>query len=245
MKNKNSLYLTLTILLVILSTIGGYFLFKMYQDSNLVTYTSSTIPKIDLLPTDSIEEPEQIAPDSTTTTETTATSSSIANTTITTITSITPSISPVVTITPKTTITTISKLTTSTPISTKSSVVSKDVIPYQNTKDKFSVSYNVQRQLHQDTEASGNRYTFVNKLGNFAIHVSSGDKWSWSGDGRQFDNSLLISGQPTYRFDNKAKTQTIIDLQSTDKNYTIQCVHNGLESLKDECDQFISSFKLL
>ena len=235
MKNKNSIYLLLTILLVILSTIGGYFLFKMYQDRNLTIYTSSSIPKIELIPTDSIQSSLQDA----------STSSSI----------ITPTVIPVVTITVATatatpqnnTPTTIELVSTPSPSPVLTSTVFPispiNVIPFQSKEDGFSVSYSNQRQLHQDTEASGNRYTFTNKSGNFAIHVSPSGKWSWTHPDRQFTNSLVVSGQNTFRYDINA--QTIIDLQSGDKNYTIQCIHNGIESLKTECDQFVSSFKLL
>ena len=221
MKNKNSIYLILTIVLVILSIIGGYFLFKMYQNSNLVSYTSTTIPKIELLPTDSIQPLIQDI----------STSSAIN----------TPTLIPKTTITVATATATPKLSPTLTP--TKPLLSNKDIIPYQNKEDEFSVSYSTQRQLHQDTETSGNRYTFVNKLGNFAIHVSLNDKWSWTHPNRQFTNSLLVSEQNTFRYD--INTQTIIDLQSDKKNYTIQCIHNGLESLKTECDYFVSSFKLL
>lgn len=216
MKNKNSTYLVLTILLVILSTIGGYFLFKIYQESNTPTYMSSSIPKIELIPTDSIQPPEQDA--STSSVVITPTTTIIATATAT------PKLIP-------------------TTIPTKSTLNTKDIKIYKSEEDGFSVSYNSQRQVHQDTEPSGNRYTFINKAGNFAVHVSSGEKWSWTHPDRQFTATLLISGQKTFRYDINA--QTIIDLQSGGKNYTLQCIHNGLEPLKAECDQFISSFKLL
>jgi len=217
MKSKNSFYLVLTIILVILSTIGGYFLFTMYQGTNSIAYTSSTVPKIELLPTDSIQQPTEITP------TTVATNSPTLN----------PILSP--TSTSKKIITTITP--------TKSPLISQDTILYESQEDAFSVSYNINRQLHQDTEFSGNRYTFVNKAGNFAIHVSPKDKWSWTHPNRQFTSTLLVSGKNTFRYD--IASQTIIDLQSADNNYTLQCIHNGLESLKTECDQFVSSFQLL
>lgn len=216
MKNKNSTYLVLTIILVILSTIGGYFLFKIYQESNTSTYTSSSIPKIELIPTDIVQPPEQDA-----------STSSVVITPVTTIiatATATPKLIPTV-------------------IPTKSALNTKDSKTYQSEEDAFSVSYNSQRQVHQDTEPSGNRYTFINKAGNFAVHVSTGEKWSWAHPDRQFTATLLVSGQKTFRYDINA--QTIVDLQSGGKNYTLQCIHNGLESLKAECDAFISSFKIL
>jgi len=229
MKNKNSIYLFLTILLVILSTIGGYFLFKIYQDRNLAVYTSSSIPKIELIPTDIIQE----------STNTASISSNV----------ISPTIIPTVTIavatttaTPKKITPTITKLV-STSSATISPISSKNTTSFKSIEDGFSLSYNNQRQLHQDTETSGNRYTFTSKLGNFAVHVSPTSKWSWTHPNRQFTDSLLVSGKNTFRYD--INTQTIIDLQSSDKNYTLQCIHNGVDSLKTECDQFVSSFQLL
>lgn len=216
MKNKNSTYLVLTILLVILSTIGGYFLFKIYQESNTPTYTSLSIPKIELIPTDTVQPPEEDA----------STSSGVITpvTTIVATATATPKIIPTI-------------------IPTKSEINTKDTKTYQSKEDGFSISYNNLRQVHQDTEPSGNRYTFVNKAGNFAVHVSPSEKWSWTHPDRQFSAVLLVSGQKTFRYDINA--QTIIDLKSGDKNYTLQCIHNGINSLKAECDQFVSSFKLL
>ena len=230
MKNKNSLYLTLTILFVILSIVGGYFLSKMYQDSNLAPYTSSSVPKIELIPTDSVQEPTQYA----------------SAPTITSNPSVTPIVTTAVattTATPKTAdLTPTTKLIPTASISI-TPVSSKNIIPFESKEDSFSLSYGKQRQLHQDTETSGNRYTFTNKSGDFAIHVSSNDKWSWTHPGRQFTDTLLVSGKNTFRYD--INTQTIIDLQSSKNNYTLQCIHNGIESLKTECEQFVSSFKIL
>lgn len=217
MKNKNSTYLVLTIILVILSTIGGYFLFKIYQENNIANYSSSSIPKIELIPTDSVQPPEQDA----------STSSTVITPTITT------TIIATATATPKLIPTT---------IPTKPVINTKDAKTYQSEEDGFSVAYNNLRQVHQDTEPSGNRYTFINKAGNFAVHVSPSDKWSWTHPDRQFTTTLLVSGQKTFRYDINA--QTIVDLQSSSKNYTLQCIHNGLDSLKTECEAFISSFKL-
>ena len=201
----------------------------MYQDSNLAPYTSSSVPKIELIPTDSVQEFSQ--------------ESSISSSVVT------PSITPIsattiatATATPKNITPTVTKLI-STPSATISPVTSKNVTPYENKEDSFSISFSNQRQLHQDTESSGTRYTFINKSGNFAIHVSPTSKWSWTHPNRQFTDSLLVSGKNTFRYDINA--QTIIDLQSSDKNYTLQCIHNGIESLKTECDQFVSSFKIL
>lgn len=220
MENKNSLYLVLTIILIILSAIGGYFLFNIYNQRSSSNYTSSTTPKIELIPTDSVQN-------------ITDQDSSVSSEIITpTVTKTNPIASA--TATPKLVLT---------PSPSISSTTSKDVVLYENKEDGFSVSHTNQRIIHQDSEPSGNRYTFVNKVGNFAVHVSPTGKWSWTHPDRQFTTTLLVSGQKTFRYD--ITTQTIIDLQSDSKNYTLQCIHNGLESLKTECDQFVSSFKLL
>lgn len=220
MENKNSLYLVLTIILIILSAVGGYFLFNIYNQRSSSDYTSSTTPKIELIPTDSVQN-------------ITDQDSSVYSEIITpTVTKTNPIASA--TATPKLVLT---------PSPSISSTTSKDVVLYENKEDGFSVSHTNQRLVHQDSEPSGNRYTFVNKVGNFAVHVSPTGKWSWTHPDRQFTTTLLVSGQKTFRYD--ITTQTIIDLQSDSKNYTLQCIHNGLESLKTECDQFVSSFKIL
>jgi hypothetical protein len=220
MENKNSLYLVLTIILIILSAIGGYFLFNIYNQRSSSNYTSSTTPKIELIPTDSVQN-------------ITDQDSSVSSEIITpTVTKTNPIASA--TATPKVVLT---------PSPSISPTTSKDVVLYENKEDGFSVSHTNQRLVHKDSELSGNRYTFVNKAGNFAVHVSPTGKWSWTHPDRQFTTTLLVSGQKTFRYD--ITTQTIIDLQSDSKNYTLQCIHNGLESLKTECDQFVSSFKIL
>ena len=220
MENKNSLYLVLTIILIILSAIGGYFLFNIYNQRSSSDYTSSTTPKIELIPTDSVQN-------------ITDQDSSVSSEIITpTVTKTNPIASA--TATPKVVLT---------PSPSISPTTSKDVVLYENKEDGFSVSHTNQRLVHKDSELSGNRYTFVNKAGNFAVHVSPTGKWSWTHPDRQFTTTLLVSGQKTFRYD--ITTQTIIDLQSDSKNYTLQCIHNGLESLKTECDQFVSSFKIL
>jgi hypothetical protein len=114
-------------------------------------------------------------------------------------------------------------------------------INYQSPTDNFSVTYASSRKLYEDSEFSGRRYTFYSDKGNFAIHV--GSLWSWTHPDRTFSNALLVDGHNTFRYN--INTQTLIDLQDKSKNYTIQCVHNGLAALKTECDQFLKSFKFL
>lgn len=221
MEQKNSTYLILTIILVILSAIGGYFLFQLYSNSNPVTYNSNTVPKIELIPTDTIEE--EIVPEII----------------------ITPIV--ITTIAPTKTITQIpTQIPTKIPTMVQeptSSATNSATQKYTSTEDGFSVTYSSKRKFYQSTELSGNRYTFAYSSANFAIHTSPKGEWSWSHPERQFNDSLLVSGQLTFKYEIAA--QTIVDLQSSDKNYTIQCIHNGVASLKTECDEFISSFKLL
>lgn len=213
MSTKNSTYIILTIVLLILSAIGGYFLLQIYQGRTPIAYNLNTVPKIELVPTDSPQDSEivQITP-------------TIATETVTII---------------PTKIPTPTKITTP----TITAISNNSTTKYSNSSDGFFVLYNPKRTPNKDTESSGNRYTFVHSSGNFAIHVSSADKWSWTHPNRQFTNSLIVSGQPTFKYE--IATQTIVDLQFSDKNYTIQCVHNNDESVKTECDEFIASFQLL
>lgn len=112
---------------------------------------------------------------------------------------------------------------------------------FSSEVDKFSVIFKSDRKLYQDTESSGNRYTFYKQSGNFAVHT--GTSWSWIHPGRQFNPSVLVASQPSFRYD--IATQTIIDIEKGDQKYTLQCIHNGVTSLKSECEEFINSFKLL
>lgn len=111
---------------------------------------------------------------------------------------------------------------------------------YTSEADNFTAIYDPGRKFYQDKEAGGNRYTFSSATGNIAVHV--GKSWSWTYPDRQFSQSLLVSGRPTFIYE--ISTQTIVDFQSNDQNYTIQCVHQGDSARKAECQKFISDFKL-
>lgn len=153
----------------------------------------------------------------------------------------TPKLSPTLkpSTTPKPTIT--PKLS---PVSSPSAAPTKSATQYLDFKsevDNFQVSYSAKRKLYQDTEESGNRYTFYLGTGNFAVHA--GPTWSWIYPNRQFTTDLLVGNQPTFRYD--IKTQTIVDFTRGEKVYTLQCVHNGIASLKTECEDFLKSFKFL
>jgi hypothetical protein len=228
METKNSTYLILSIILLILSVIGGYFLLQNFTAANQDTYKSSTIPKIELIPTDIIESSTSAQISLTPTT--TATASALKTTPIITSTKI-PTIIPTKTPTKAPTITSIPS--------------TNNLKEYSSPTDVFSISYSASRQFTQDTETSGNRYTFSSSVGNFAVHVSPSGTWAWINTNRQFSSDFTVSGQPTFRYVSNDGTQTIVDLQSSDKNYTLQCVHNGVASVKAECEAFLSSFKLL
>lgn len=134
-----------------------------------------------------------------------------------------------------------------TPSITLSPTVSPSPIPtpefsqYSIDGDDFSVPYKSDRQIITDTEASGNRYTFYRPDSSLAIHV--GQTWSWQHPSRQLTGDFLLDGQPTFRY--STDDQSLVDAEFNGKKYTIQCIHNGLNTLKSECDQFVESFKFL
>ena len=234
MPTKNSTYIVLGIILLILTGIGGYFLFQVYQSDQETTYTTQTTPKIEMIPTDS---PDQEA-----------ISTTASATIITPVASISGKVTPIIT-----------KTATATPTKTPTAIPtisSTGLTNYSSAKDNFSVDYSSKRKIYQDSEtnlytssgelstsSTGTRYTFYLSTGNFAVHATSGDLWSWKNVNRQFDSNSLVAGKPSFRYD--IASQTIVDLKSGDKNYTIQCVHNGNATLKTECEAFISSFRLL
>lgn len=210
MKTKNSLYLVLTIIFVILSVIGIYFLYQIInnnQKNNSTSNTSNTQATITSVPTTSnivVANP------------TIATESSVASD---------------------------SAKTTLTPTKIPSPTPTLVLTTFKSDDDGFSAEYSVKRKLYQDTESSGNRYTFYLDSGNFAVHVAFDDQWAWVNPSREFDSDFTVADQDSFVYE--TSTQKIVDFQSDDKNYTIQCIHNGLESLKSECEEFIQNFQLL
>ncbi|MFA5532754.1 MAG: hypothetical protein WDA13_04145 [Candidatus Shapirobacteria bacterium] len=227
MKTKPSLYLVLTVILVILSIIGGIFLFQIINKQDNTPSNSSSTAKIELIPTDVPQI--SVTPVATTAAKISPTPIASPTSKIKVTPTATPTAIPTKKVTP-----TITPTTTSAPSAT---------LTYSSSTDGFSVDYSSTRKVYQDTESSGNRYTFSLSSGNFAVHIGLNDKWAWTAPNRNFSGDLIVAGQNTYRYD--ISNQTIVDLQSNGKNYTIQCVHNGKESLKTECESFISSFKLL
>ena len=233
MESKNTKYLVLTIILLILSGFGIFLIFKI----NNSPVSTQIKPKIQDL-----------------TSEISITPTTTPIVTVTPIATITgkiaspspakkPTITPTATPTAKLTITPTIKLTPTPTLISSSSASLPTLATFKNIEDNFSINYLSFRKLYQDKESSGNRYTFYSSSGNFAVHVAPSGSWAWTNSDRNFSPGFLVSGQNTYRYD--ITSQTIVDLQSSDKNYTIQCVHNGKESLKTECENFIKSFQLL
>jgi len=232
MEIKNSTYLVLTIILVILSAIGGFFLFQMNSNNNNSKTATTITPKIELIPTDIVSPTITASPTAKITKTPTASPTA----------KLSPTLKPTATATPSPTI----KITPTTkPTLTPTSVASSSasLITLSKPSDGFSIEYSAARKLYEDTESSGNRYTFYLSSGNFAVHVGLNDKWAWTTPNRNFSGDFLVAGQNTYRYD--ISTQTIVDLQYGGKNYTLQCVHNGKAALKTECETFLQSFKLL
>jgi hypothetical protein len=220
LSKQNKIFLTSAIILAILSLIGGVWLFFSLRQPQVSTAvieeqpspTSIPTPEETIVPT--IEPTSTIKPKQSTSSATPTLKPTVKPTSI-------PTPTPTLAITP-------------TPASTS-------LIDFNSTDDNFSISYNPVRKLYQDSESSGNRYTFALSSGNFAIHA--GKDWSWSYPNRTYTSDFLINNQPTFRYD--INTQTIVDVQYNGKNYTIQCVHNGSSTLKAECEQFLKSFKFL
>lgn len=226
MDPKNMKFLIPSIVLLILSGLGVFFIFKINNSQE----TTNSIPTPTSIPT---QIPTiTITPVATAAAEITVTPTATATAKITTTPTATPSTKIKTKITP-----------TFTPTLTPIPTTTPSILNFKSTTDGFSISYNSSRKLYQDTESSGNRYTFYSSIGNFAVHVAKSGTWAWTNPDRNFNSELIVSSQNTYRYD--ISTQTIVDLQSSTKNYTIQCVHNGKAALKTECEEFINSFQLL
>jgi len=222
MESKNIKYLVLSIVLLILSGLGIFFTFIINGSPknpvSIATPTSVPTKKPTIIITPTIT--------ATVSAKITKTPTATPTAKITPTIKIKPTSTPILTITPIVTV-------TATP----------SILTFRNDNDGFSINYSSSRKLYQDTESTGNRYTFYSSSGNFAVHVASSGSWAWTNPDRNFNQALIVSGQNTYRYD--ISTQTIVDLQSSSKNYTVQCVHNGKAILKTECEEFIKSFQLL
>jgi len=246
MDSKNTKYLIFAVILLILSAIGVFVIFQLNNSplSLFLSTNTNTIPTS--VPT---VIPTKI-PTITTTPVATISSKIYTSSAVKTKITPTPTATPTSKITPTPT-PKIIPTATPTPVAKVTSVLTptptpaaiSNLLPFQSNSDGFSIQYKSTRKLYQDTESTGNRYTFYLTTGNFAVHVSPSGTWSWTNPDRNFSSAFIVSGQNTYRYD--ISTQTIVDLQSSSKNYTIQCVHNGNATLKAECEDFIKSFTLL
>jgi len=112
---------------------------------------------------------------------------------------------------------------------------------FESPVDGFRAYYQPHRQVYQDKEASGNRYTFYAPQSSITVHI--GQSWSWQPPQRQFSSDFLVAGQPTYRYD--INQQTIVDFEINGQKFTLQCLHRADPQVKSECFQFFSDFSLL
>jgi len=209
MKTKNSLYLVLTIIFVILSVIGGYFLYQVAGKTD--TSSQVTIPEVTPIPTDiPIITPTIIA----TASPTASSSTKIKSTPTPKIT-----ISPVCTPPPCPTggklncppnkqcpggcgVVCAKPTSTPKPTLVPTVILTPTLMTYTSTEDGFSIDYLSSRKVYPDNESSGRRYTFYLPSGNFAVHVGLDDQWAWTTSDRNFSGDFLISDQNTYRYEN-------------------------------------------
>lgn len=230
---NNKIYIILSVVFFILSVVGIFAIFQI-NNSKLVSQqvqniTPTVTPEVTISPEVSpILTPEEIIP------------SPLVS--ITPIATFTASISATKTkISPTLKPTSVPKISlTPTPTATASAKASGFLI-YRSTIDNFSVSYLSYRKVYQDKENGGNRYTFYSTKGSFAIHA--GSDWSWIYSERSFNSNFTVNNLPTSRYE--TDSQTLVDFENQSKKYTIQCIHNGISSLKTECENFIQSFKFL
>lgn len=221
---SNTIYIVLTVILVILSTVGIVLLFQIIKTKNTLQKANQTAQVSEVTPAATVT-PTAPAEDITPTASVVPTSSASAK--------LTPILSP------KTSPTVTPKATSS---GTPTSETKAKTLNFESKQDGFTATYNSARKLYQDTEASGNRYTFYSTTGNIAVHVGLNDKWSWTNPSRDFTNDFMVAGMPTFKY--SVTNQSIVDFQFNNKNYTIQCVHNGKADLITECDEFLKNFKL-
>jgi hypothetical protein len=233
LSEHKSTYVTLTFVLIVLSVVGLVLLYQIIKTRNTIVVEDQTVVPTsipaeteseDLTPTIVVSPTASVTAKLSPTLKPTSTSTSTA----------TPKLSPTLAPTQIPTV-------TSTP--TPSISPSTGLLNYSNETDKFSVDYSSNRKVYADKESSGDRFTFTNILGNFAIHVGLNGKWAWINSDRNFTGNYLVAGQHTFKYE--ISSQTIVDLQYDNKNYTLQCIHNGRVDLKTECEQFLKSFKLL
>lgn len=117
-------------------------------------------------------------------------------------------------------------------------VETKDVVTTQNI---FSSVYNTERKLYIEKEYSGTRYVLWKADSKITLHV--GNSWSWTHPGRELTTTDVVPNHKVFVY--SIGSQKIVDFIDNNKKYTIQCVHNGSSAVKEECEKFISEFKLI
>ncbi len=105
----------------------------------------------------------------------------------------------------------------------------------------FKSVYDTDRKLYIEKEYSGTRYVLWRADSKITVHT--GNSWSWVHPRRELDEEEIISGQKVFIYN--IGSQKIVDFAVGSKKYTIQCVHNGVGKFKEECDEFLSNFKLI
>jgi len=109
------------------------------------------------------------------------------------------------------------------------------------TQTIFESVYSPDRKLYIEKEFSGTRYVLYRSDSKITVHV--GNIWSWVHPRRELTSTGVVPGYKTFTYE--IPSQKIVDFESGNKKYTIQCVHNGVEEFKTECNKFLTNFKLL
>ncbi|MBU3935263.1 hypothetical protein KJ909_01170 [Patescibacteria group bacterium] len=128
-----------------------------------------------------------------------------------------------------------------TSIPTLTPVATPTHLSFSSSEDAFSLQYSLDYSLSQDETSSGRRYAFYSQEASITVHV--GDTWSWSHPGRQFSPEFQVNGVDAFRYD--INLQTIVDVEKDGRKYTVQCVHNGKDEPKADCETLLSSFRFL
>ncbi len=105
----------------------------------------------------------------------------------------------------------------------------------------FESVYSPDRKLYIEKEYSGTRYVLWRSDSKITVHV--GNSWSWVHPRRSLTETGVVLGQKTFEYN--IGSQRIVDFVDNGKKYTIQCVHNGNSTNKEECNKFVANFKLI
>ena len=109
------------------------------------------------------------------------------------------------------------------------------------TQTIFASIYSPDRKLYIEKEYSGTRYVLWRSDSKITVHV--GNSWSWVHPRRNLTETGVVKGEKTFEYN--IGSQRIVDFIDGGKKFTIQCVHNGVSDFKEECDKFITNFKLI